>query len=71
MRSDKAIQPTAPLRSNFSVFATTPCRGDLRPALGIKVMPVISVSVEPLHGVLIDVLAIASPSASLMATVLG
>jgi hypothetical protein len=25
--SNKAMKPTAPLRSNFSVFATAPCRG--------------------------------------------
>jgi hypothetical protein len=25
--SNQSIKPTAPLRNNFSVFATTPCRG--------------------------------------------
>ncbi len=25
--SNQPMKPTAPLRSNFSVFATTPCRG--------------------------------------------
>jgi hypothetical protein len=26
-RSNQSMKPTAPLRGNFSVFATTPCRG--------------------------------------------
>ena len=26
-RPNQSIKPTAPLRYNFSVFATTPCRG--------------------------------------------
>ena len=26
-RPNQAMKPTAPLRSNFSVLATTPCRG--------------------------------------------
>jgi len=25
--SNQSMKPTAPLRDNFSVFATTPCRG--------------------------------------------